>query len=172
VTRMRYRVGEALREVRLESAGADYRVELDGRARVVREIRSEGAILRMSVDGRTVEAIVVADGDRRIVKIGALDPVTLIVPGNRPIAGSPAPGEADGRLIAPMDGQVVAVMARPGDRVETGAALVILEAMKMEMKVVAPFPGRIVAVTCAPRDVVPRGHVLIEIEPEAGPRPG
>ena len=52
---------------------------------------------------------------------------------------------------------------------EAGAPLVVLEAMKMEMKLVAPFAGRVRAVACAPGDVAERSRVLVEIEPEPSP---
>jgi acetyl/propionyl-CoA carboxylase alpha subunit len=168
---LRYRLGDAIREVRLEPSGPGYRVSLDGRSFVVTVIRSEGPHLRMDLDGRTVEGIVVADGDRRLIKIGEADPVTLLQPGSRQAGGGPA-GGTEGRLTAAMDGQVVAVMARPGGWVEAGTPLVVLEAMKMEMKLVAPFRGRVAAVSCAPGDVVERGRVLVEIDPESSPGPG
>jgi biotin carboxyl carrier protein len=66
-----------------------------------------------------------------------------------------------------MDGQVVAVAARQGERVEAGATLVVLEAMKMEIRVVAPFPGSVRRVLCKPGDVVERGRVLMDIEPDS-----
>ena len=158
----RYRVGETIREVRLEASGPGYVVSLGERSLHVTVIRSDGPTLRLSVDGRIVDALVVADGDRRIVKVGDADPLTLLRPRGRPSGGRPD-GAADGRLTAVMDGQVVAVAARAGERVEAGAPLVVLEAMKMEMKLVAPFAGRVAAVSCAPGDVVERGRVLVEV---------
>ena len=49
--------------------------------------------------------------------------------------------DAAGSLAAPMPGKVIEVRVAVGDRVEAGAVLVILEAMKMEQKVTAPAAG-------------------------------
>src|SRR5256885_3276019 len=138
---LRYRLGDAERMVRLEHRSAGFRVTLDVRSFDVDLIRSDGSSLHLRIDGRPVEAIVVPDRDRCIVKIGEADPVTLLRPERQWTGGGPSRA-SDGRLTAVMDGQVVAVMVKPGERVESGTPLVVLEAMKMEMKGVAPFPGR------------------------------
>jgi len=72
----------------------------------------------------------------------------------------------DGRgLAAPMNGRVVAVHARPGDAVSQGAALVVLEAMKMEHTLTAPAALRVKAVHVAPGAQVAPGKLLLEFEP-------
>ena len=76
-----------------------------------------------------------------------------------------AAGASDGRLIAPMNGRVVAVNARAGDTAEAGKALVVLEAMKMEHALSAPSAARIKAVHVVPGAQVAPGHLLIELEP-------
>ncbi len=48
---------------------------------------------------------------------------------------------ADGKVRAPMGGRVVSVAVAEGDRVERGATLAIIEAMKMEHRVVATCSG-------------------------------
>ena len=57
----------------------------------------------------------------------------------RPRAALPA--ASDGRLVAPMNGRVVAVNAKAGDTAEAGRALVVLEAMKMEHTLSVPDGG-------------------------------
>jgi geranyl-CoA carboxylase alpha subunit len=72
---------------------------------------------------------------------------------------------ADGRLLAPMNGRVVAVSAIAGDTAEAGRALVVLEAMKMEHALSVPAPARVKAVHVAPGAQVSPGQLLIELEP-------
>ncbi len=168
MTLLRYRSGDETREVRVEPRAAGYKVIVGGRSFDVELRRSEGPFLDLVVDKRPLSAIIVRDGERRIVKIGDGDPVT-VVRQEKGGAGAPSAAGADGRLTAAMDGQVVAVLAKPGDRVEAGAPLVVLEAMKMEIKLIAPFAGRVKTLACAPGDVVRRGRVLVEIDLE---RPG
>jgi 3-methylcrotonyl-CoA carboxylase alpha subunit len=62
-----------------------------------------------------------------------------------------------------MSGTVVAVMVKPGDPVEKGAPLVVLEAMKMEHTIVAPATGRIAAVHFAVGDRVSEGADLVDM---------
>jgi 3-methylcrotonyl-CoA carboxylase alpha subunit len=65
-----------------------------------------------------------------------------------------------------MSGTVVAVMVKPGDAVAKGAALVVLEAMKMEHTIVAPVAARVAAVHFAVGDRVGEGADLVDLEDE------
>jgi geranyl-CoA carboxylase alpha subunit len=76
-----------------------------------------------------------------------------------------AAGPSDGRLVAPMNGRVVAVNARAGETAEAGHALVILEAMKMEHALSLPAPARVKAVHVAVGAQVSPGQLLVELEP-------
>ncbi len=79
-----------------------------------------------------------------------------------------AAGAADGRLVAPMNGKVAQVGAKAGDVVAAGAALVVLEAMKMEHTLAAPVALRVRAVHVSKGAQVSPGQLLVEFEP-AGP---
>jgi acetyl/propionyl-CoA carboxylase alpha subunit len=71
----------------------------------------------------------------------------------------------DGRgLAAPMNGRVVAVHAKPGDAIEPGMPLVVLEAMKMEHTLTAPAALRVTAVHVAKGAQVAPGKLLMEFE--------
>ena len=74
-------------------------------------------------------------------------------------------GTSDGRLVAPMNGRVVAVNAKAGDRIEANQALVVLEAMKMEHGLDLPFAVKVKAVHAKAGDQVAPGKLLIEFEP-------
>ena len=65
-----------------------------------------------------------------------------------------------------MPGQVVSVDVQAGDTVAKGQTLVILEAMKMEVRVQAPYAGRIRRVNVQTGQVVERGQQLVEMEPD------
>ncbi|MBW8487650.1 biotin carboxylase [Actinomadura sp. PM05-2] len=68
-----------------------------------------------------------------------------------------------------MQGTVVLVRVAPGDRVEAGASLVVLEAMKMEHVVKAEAAGVVREVRVAAEDTVALGDVLVALDPaEAG----
>ena len=67
-------------------------------------------------------------------------------------------------VVAPMPGTVIRVEVAPEDEVAAREALVILEAMKMEIPVSSPFPGTVKAVNVAVGDRVAGGAVLVELE--------
>jgi len=69
-----------------------------------------------------------------------------------------------GSLAAPMPGKIVAVMVKPGQKVEKGAPLVILEAMKMEHTIAAPADGVVKEIHYAPGEQVLEGAELIAFE--------
>jgi len=141
-----------------------YRVVLDGRTADVVLQRARGARLEILIDGSLHAGFAVRDRDRRVVQIDGGEPVTLLrtFPGRDGQRAGPAGQDL---VAAVMDGQVVAVGVREGDSVAAGATLVVLEAMKMEIRVVAPFAGSVRRLHCAPGDVVERGRTLVEIEP-------
>jgi len=69
-----------------------------------------------------------------------------------------------GRLTAPMPGKIVAVMVVAGEKVEAGAPLVVLEAMKMEHTIKAPADGTVVSLPFVVGDMVNEGVELLSFE--------
>ncbi|GAA0849957.1 acetyl/propionyl/methylcrotonyl-CoA carboxylase subunit alpha [Marinobacter szutsaonensis] len=72
----------------------------------------------------------------------------------------------EGSLAAPMNGAIVAVQAKVGDKVTAGQTLVIMEAMKMEHAIKAPADGVVSEIFFAEGDQVSEGAELIAIETE------
>ena len=70
---------------------------------------------------------------------------------------------ARGELHAPMPGLVVEVLAEVGDMVEAGAALVVVEAMKMQNALVAPVSGRVATIAVKPGVAVETGQLLATV---------
>jgi 3-methylcrotonyl-CoA carboxylase alpha subunit len=66
--------------------------------------------------------------------------------------------------VAPMPGTVLALLAKPGETYDSGAPMLILEAMKMEHTLRFPARGRILRYTCAAGDFVAEGAALAEFE--------
>ena len=68
------------------------------------------------------------------------------------------------QLHAPMPGTVRQVLVAPGDTVEAGQGLIVLEAMKMENELRAEGPATVQAVHVEPGQAVTRDALLIEFE--------
>lgn len=70
----------------------------------------------------------------------------------------------DGRIKAPIPGQISQVLAAVGEEVQAGQPLLVLEAMKMENEIRAPRPGRVKALNVIPGQRVALHDLLAEIE--------
>ena len=56
------------------------------------------------------------------------------------------------------------VLVEPGQVVEAGTQLVVLEAMKMEHSIRAPHAGTVSALYCQEGEMVSEGSVLVALE--------
>jgi 3-methylcrotonyl-CoA carboxylase alpha subunit len=71
------------------------------------------------------------------------------------------------RVVAPLPGIVVALLAQEGAALEKGAPILTLEVMKMEQTLRAPYAGVLKKIRCKVGDIVQEGVELAEIEPVA-----
>ncbi len=83
----------------------------------------------------------------------------------RPRFTDPAEQHRSGSLLAPMPGTVVSVAVSTGFRVEAGATVLVLEAMKMQHTVSAPHAGTVTEIDVRPGAQVAAGEVLAVVEP-------
>ncbi|MBE7635374.1 acetyl-CoA carboxylase biotin carboxylase subunit [Sneathiella sp. P13V-1] len=80
-------------------------------------------------------------------------------------AGS-ADGAGDGRIAAPMNGRVIDILVKAGDKVEKGQIVAMLEAMKMEHEIPARISGTVTSIGAKKDDQVASKAMLVEIEAE------
>ncbi len=74
--------------------------------------------------------------------------------------------DAGGAVLSPMHGKLTALFGKPGDHVEKGARVAIVEAMKMEHTLVAPSAGVVADVSAAVGQQVAQGARLVAIHTE------
>jgi len=126
------------------------------------ERRPDGTWLAVDDSGtRHVAYAVTGDDDRVWVHV---DGEVIVVAGAGEERSRPQ-SHGHATLDAPMPAQVTAVLVAPGDVVDAGATLVVLEAMKMELPLKTPFAGRVDAVHCSVGDRVAPGRILVDVVP-------
>jgi 3-methylcrotonyl-CoA carboxylase alpha subunit len=84
-----------------------------------------------------------------------------------PFGGETEEQVGEDKIVAPLPGTVVALLAEEGATLEKGAAILTLEVMKMEQTLRAPFAGVLKTIKCKVGDIVGEGVELAEIEPAA-----
>ncbi len=173
---MRYRARIGSREFSVEIVrrrGGRYTIRLDGRERVI-ERGGTGALMVLSVDGRTIETTVAREG--LPAGKGRNEPTYDVMIGGRhyPVriadplrdaesdSGAPTLGPTEVRSVMP--GRIVAVLVRQGQEIEAGQGLVVVEAMKMENEIPSPKTGRVTALAVRPGDAVDSGALLVTVE--------
>lgn len=161
-TEYTYQVGDAVRTVSVEREGDLYRVTVGDQTYEIRVERPEHGRLNLQVGDRRLRAHVAREGVRRYV---AMAGQTWVLERPQPQRARRANADAgrSGRVEAAMPGLVLDVLVAVGDGVEPGQPLVLLSAMKMELRMAAPAAGTVTAVHCAAGQVVERGQVLVEV---------
>ena len=166
--------GAARREILLRADGCEkrvtaayqddgFRLELDGQVALATGRLDDDGSLRADLDGRRLTVTVVAAGEKRHV---FCDGMSFIFAAIDPLFHAGEGSGAEGGLTAPMPGKVIALLAEPGARVEKGAPLIVLEAMKMEHTLVAPAAGTVKAFCYAVGEQVADGAELLEFQPD------
>jgi 3-methylcrotonyl-CoA carboxylase alpha subunit len=84
-----------------------------------------------------------------------------------PFGGDDEEQVGEDKIVAPLPGTVVALLAEVGATLEKGAPILTLEVMKMEQTLRAPFAGVLKAIKCKIGDIVSEGLELAEVEPTA-----
>lgn len=117
---------------------------------------------RVTAEDGTTTVVAVAGPPHALWAFSAGDVTELVVDAS-PHRRASARRDDTG-MAAPMPATVVRVAVAPGDRVGTGAPVVVLEAMKMELTVRASKDGVVRAVHCSVGDLVTPGTALVEID--------
>lgn len=167
-----YQFGDETVRVRVEKSGEGYIVTVGAQAFTVSVAspslhsgdlrrRVQPGELSFTLNGLRRLAFVAADGPRRWVAFDA-QPFVLTVPQTGRKARREKVGGHDS-LEAQMPGLVRRVQVGLGDKVERGQVLVVMEAMKMEIRVSAPHAGVVEKILVQEGQAVERGQTLVEI---------
>ncbi len=147
-------------------------------------LETQGETVRVSLDGIKIELAVTArdaQGGWCRTSEGSLHPffwtwtgtaLQLWVDGDLFIfdkveSRRQAARESTGRggdIVAPMPGRVEQILVQPGDPVERGQTVIIMESMKMELEIATPRDGVVKRVAVERGDQVDKGMRLVELE--------
>jgi acetyl/propionyl-CoA carboxylase alpha subunit len=166
---MKYFVDLNGRREELEVDGES--VTIGGHTVLARVDEIEGTPVRLITIGSEVHRVVVRRGPSRGAytlwvdgfRFGgeALDERTRAI---RDITAESSKSTGPASLVAPMPGLIVRVSVSPGDAVQAGQGLVVMEAMKMENELRAPAAGTVKTVMVEPGKAVEKGAVLVDFD--------
>jgi len=141
--------------------GKNYKAALDDKTVDVEVVRLENSKLDLAIDGKHVTAYVSSDGAKRWVTVnGQTFVLTKASGARRGGAGHDYASE----LAAPMPGQIRSVNVSEGEAVSKGQTLLVLEAMKMEIRIQAPFDGTVKSISVSAGLIVEREQILIVVD--------
>ena len=149
--------------VDLTPSGKSYRATLDDKTVDVEIIRAdaERGRLELLIDGKRVIAYDSSDGAKRWVTVNGQ---TVMLTKSSGVKRSGAGQDHASELAAPMPGVIRGVNVGEGESVKKGQTLLVLEAMKMEIRIQAPFDGVVKSLAVKVGQTVEREQILIVLE--------
>ena len=124
-------------------------------------------VLLLDVDGVRTRPIVRRYGDDIVVTLPGSEPATATLTVRQPLGALAAAILGSGAVNAPIPGRIVKVMVEAGQAVARGETLVIIEAMKTELRIAAPADGTVTRVGAQAGDLVAEGTELLFVQAES-----
>ncbi len=155
--------GDRLYEIKLEKQGDALRAWINEQTYLVEIFDEQAGVFNIKVDGQTFQLHWAEDKGRYwIAERGRTYRLEAASKRNRPKLNEP---DEERHIRAPMPAQVRMLAVAVGEFVQTGQTLLILEAMKMEIRITAVQDGRIEKIFIEAGQTISRDELLIEIEP-------
>ena len=167
--KLQAQVGETVHEVEITRHGDRVSAKIDGREYELEVSEPEPNVYLFKENGKIYEffaaprtspdAPVTVSGRGGDVEVKLIDPKRLR-------GGSPAGAASDGlaEIKTMMPGKVVRIIAKPGDPVEKGDPVLVVEAMKMQNDLKSPKAGTVKEIRVVEGATVAAGEVLVVIE--------
>ena len=155
------------RTVELTRAAARWQITLDGAPTNADAIEIAPGIFSILINGESHEARVASNSDGSLTIQDGPNEFRAEVADPRSWRGRKhGAAEAEGRqkIVAPMPGKVIRLLVKPGDKVEAGQGLLVVEAMKMQNEVKSPKTGTVEKLLAKESQPVNAGDVLAWID--------
>jgi 3-methylcrotonyl-CoA carboxylase alpha subunit len=155
---------EALQEILLQYGGGPATLSIGEREFVFTSSPGDDGGFDLTLDGLKSHIVAVIEGHELYVRTrnGRFDLHWV-----DPFGGDDEEQVGEEKIVAPLPGTVVALLAEVGATLEKGAPILTLEVMKMEQTLRAPFAGVLKVMKCKVGDIVQEGVELAEVEPTA-----
>lgn len=154
---------ERLYEIKLEKQGDILQAWINGQTYHVEILNTHAGSFNLKIDGQTFQLNWAEDKDQYwIAEQGRTYLLEAASKRNRPREYE---SEEERLIRAPMPAHVHRLAVAVGDFVQKGQTLLVLEAMKMEIRITAVQDGRIEKVFIEAGQTITRNQLLIEIEP-------
>ena len=149
----------------LDRSEAGWSCRLDGRDVRVDAVLARPDVLSLRIGNLAFEVKCERVGAETHVWVGS-QRFAAQVRDPRSLRGRVRPGDDQGpkKLTAPMPGKVVRILVEPGNEVEAGAGILVVEAMKMQNEVKSPKKGILQKILVSPGTAVNAGDVLAIVE--------
>jgi 3-methylcrotonyl-CoA carboxylase alpha subunit len=155
---------EPLQEIRLQYGNGPATLSIGGRELAFDSSPRDDGGFDLTLDGMRSHVVAVIEGHELYLRTrnGRFDMHWV-----DPFGGDDEEQVGEDKIVAPLPGTVVALLAEVGATLEKGAPILTLEVMKMEQTLRAPFAGVLKAIKCKVGDIVQEGVELAEVEPTA-----
>jgi len=160
--RYRYQSNQAVYDISIERHGDIYQASLDGQTYELEILDSQPGQLDLMFEGRPISLYWANDGEKKWV---SLDGCTHVL--EKPAARRSArfgDQSSSSQIRSPMPAQVQEIRVSSQETVEKGQIILLLEAMKMEIRIQAPYAGKIKQVLVEKGQTVGRDQPLAEME--------
>jgi acetyl/propionyl-CoA carboxylase alpha subunit len=160
--RFKFETQDRISEVTLERRGDSLLAAIDGKSIKFQMLDARPGELIILIGNRPFRFYWGIEGEKTWV---SLDGCTYLLEKPSPQALRPGSDKAGEIVVrAPMPAQIRLVEVTPGEEVLKGQTLMILEAMKMEIRLLAPRQGRIRQVFGQVGQTINRDQALVELE--------
>jgi biotin carboxyl carrier protein len=159
-------IGEKTHQVELVRAGAGWRCKLDGKELPLDAVSPQPGLLSILVDGTSHEVRQESSAGLNVIVVGQ-ERFTATVRDPRSYRSRrtrEAGLQGVRKIVAPMPGKVVRVLAKAGAAVDAGQPVLVIEAMKMQNELKAPKKGKVSKLNVNEGAAVEAGQVLAEVE--------
>jgi biotin carboxyl carrier protein len=161
-------INDQTHRVELTRTGATWHCRLDGRDFPLDAVFVGEGVLSLLVDGKSYEVKQESTGAENNIVVGRSGARFRATVRDPRSLRSRRQGEDSGhgikKISAPMPGKVVRILAGLGTEVESGQAVLVIEAMKMQNELKSPKRGKVKKISVGEGAAVEAGQVLAEIE--------